>query len=62
MEYMEEAMDRQIEGAQIAEEQLDLDAIAWAYGKCVALGLENGSVESAMMMDRLKMLLGGYGA
>lgn len=36
----------------------DIDAIAWAYGKCVALGLENGSMESAMMMDRLKAMLG----
>ena len=38
----------------------DVEAVAWAYGKCVALGLENGSMESAMMMDRLKMMLGGY--
>jgi len=45
---------------QMAEEQLDIDAIAWAYGKCVAFGLENGSMKSAMMMDRLKMMLGGY--
>lgn len=35
----------------------DCDAVGWAYGKCVALGLENGSMESAMMMDRLKSML-----
>ena len=40
---------------------VDAEAVGWAYGKCVALGLENGSQESAMMMDRLKMMLGGYG-
>ena len=40
--------------------EFDVEAVAWAYGKCVALGLENGSMESAMMMDRLKMMLGGY--
>lgn len=39
----------------------DYEAIAWAYGKCVALGLENSSAESAEMMDRLKMILGGFG-
>lgn len=43
-------------------EMYDYEAIAWAYGKCLALGLENGSMESAMMMDRLKMILGGYGS
>lgn len=46
---------------QQAIESVDLEAVQWAYGKCVALGLENGSIESAMMMDRLKMMLGGYG-
>ena len=30
---------------------VDAEAVGWAYGKCVALGLENGSQESAMMMD-----------
>ena len=40
--------------------EFDVEAVAWAYGKCVALDLENGSIESAMMMDRLKMMLGGY--
>ena len=40
--------------------EFDGEAVAWAYSKCVALGLENGSMESAMMMDRLKMMLGGY--
>ena len=40
--------------------EFDVEAVAWAYGKCVALGLENGSMESAMMMDRLKTMLGGY--
>ena len=40
---------------------VDAEAVGWAYGKCVALGLENGSQESAMMMDRLKLMLGGYG-
>lgn len=40
--------------------EFDVEAVALAYGKCVALGLENGSMESAMMMDRLKMMLGGY--
>lgn len=35
----------------------DAEAVGWAYGKCVALGLENGSIESAMMMDRLKLML-----
>ena len=40
--------------------EFDVEAVAWAYSKCVALGLENGSMESAMMMDRLKMMLGGY--
>ena len=40
---------------------VDAEAVGWAYGKCVALGLENCSQESAMMMDRLKMMLGGYG-
>lgn len=52
----------QQEYARQAMEQIDWEAISWAYGKCVALGLENGSMESAMMMDRLKMMLGGYGA
>ena len=41
---------------------VDYEAIGWAYGKCVALGLENGSMESAIMMDRLKLMLGGYGS
>ena len=45
-----------------SEAKYDTDAMAWAYGKCVALGLENGSMDSAMMMDRLKLMLGGYGA
>ena len=46
------------ESSEAAE--FDFEAVAWAYGKCVALGLENVSMESAMMMDRLKMMLGGY--
>ena len=49
-------------GMDEAMPEIDREAVAWAYGKCVALGLENGSPESAMMMDRLKMMLGGYGA
>ena len=46
------------ESSEVVE--FDVEAVAWAYSKCVALGLENGSMESAMMMDRLKMMLGGY--
>lgn len=48
-------------GMAEAMPSFDVEAVAWAYGKCVALGLENGSMESAMMMDRLKMMLGGIG-
>ena len=39
------------------EDRFDFEAVGWAYGKCVALGLENGTDESALMMDRLKLLL-----
>lgn len=49
-------------GMEAAMPAFDVEAVAWAYGKCVALGLENGSMESAMMMDRLKLMLGGYGS
>lgn len=48
--------DARHEAAELAL-SVDVEAIAWAYGKCVALGLENGSMESAMMMDRLKLML-----
>ena len=52
---------KQPEETESSEEvEFDVEAVAWAYSKCVALGLENGSMESAMMMDRLKMMLGGY--
>lgn len=39
------------------EQEFDMEAVGWAYGKCVSFGLENGSMESAMMMDRLKLML-----
>lgn len=40
----------------------DMEAVGWAYSKCLAIGLENSSMESATMMDRLKFMLGGFGA
>jgi hypothetical protein len=35
----------------------DSEAVAWAYAKLLAFGVHNGKPESAMMMDRLKLLL-----
>lgn len=45
-------------GMAEAMPDFDREAVAWAYGKCIAFGLENGSEESAMMMDRLRAMLG----
>lgn len=57
MEYMASKMDDQIEAAQRAEWEADREAIAWAYGRCIAFGLENSTMENAMMMDRLKAII-----
>lgn len=35
----------------------DLQAIAWAYRKLCAFGVHNGTMDSAMMMDRIKVML-----
>ncbi len=62
--HAKEAMWARIRTLESAAEHamdFDVEAIGWAYGKCVAFGLENGNQESAMMMDRLKLMLGGYG-
>jgi hypothetical protein len=47
-------------GSGAQADGIDWEAIAWAYSKCLALGLDRASMESAMMMDRLKLMLGGY--
>ena len=39
------------------EQAFDMEAVGWAYSKCVVFGLEKGIMESAMLMDRLKLML-----
>jgi len=36
---------------------IDYEAIAWAYNKLCAYGSQNASMENAMMMDRLNLML-----
>lgn len=36
---------------------LDKDLVIWAYTKLINFGMENSSMESALMMDRLKLVL-----
>lgn len=36
---------------------MDIEAIAWAYRKCINFGIENNTMENALMMDRLKQML-----
>lgn len=36
---------------------IDLEAIAWAYNKLQAFGVANSSMDNAMMMDRLNLML-----
>ena len=35
---------------------IDIEAIGWAYRKLLAYGVQGGSMDSAMMMDRLKSM------
>ncbi|HEU4372402.1 MAG TPA: hypothetical protein VFS02_02880, partial [Telluria sp.] len=36
---------------------IDYEAIAWAYQKLIAFGVGNGSMDNAMMLDRLNLML-----
>lgn len=36
---------------------VDFEAIAWAYSKLSAYGVQNRSMDNAMMMDRLNLML-----
>jgi hypothetical protein len=36
---------------------MDYEAIGWAYMKLLAFGVQNTSMENAMFMDRLNMIL-----
>lgn len=36
---------------------IDLEAISWAYIKLSAFGVGNSNMDSAMMMDRLNLML-----
>lgn len=36
---------------------LDIEAIAWAYRKLQTFGVHTGTVDSALMMDRLNLIL-----
>jgi hypothetical protein len=38
-------------------QQIDVEAIGWAYTKLLAYGTQNASMDNAMMMDRLNMML-----
>lgn len=38
---------------------IDIEAIAWAYRKLQTFGVHTGTVDSAMMMDRLNLILQG---
>lgn len=42
------------------EPEFDYEAVAWAYNKLRAFGMESSTEDSAHMMDRLKLMLGGY--
>lgn len=41
------------------EPAIDYEAIAWAYQKLLAFGVGNGSMDNALMLDRLNLMLLG---
>ncbi len=49
---------RDLARAQLASKpDIDLEAIAWAYQKLLAFGVENSSPSNALLMDRLNLML-----
>ncbi len=42
----------------IEETDVDVEAVAWAYEKLTAFGCANNTMDNALMMDRLKAMLG----
>lgn len=47
------------EPAEQLESDIDLEAIAWAYQKLLAYGVGNTSMDQALMLDRLNLMLLG---
>lgn len=43
--------------AMPSEPQIDIEAIAWAYKKLLAYGIDNSSMSNALMLDRLNLML-----
>ena len=55
MEYMEAKIDDWMSAPE--SPSFDVEAVSWAYSRCLALGLETVSMENALMMDGLKLML-----
>lgn len=55
---MLEAIGR-LASAPSATAPLDTEAVAWAYRKLQTFGVHQGTMDSAMMMDRLNAILHG---